>query len=73
VSQVDCFWLHISAEMADRRRINGPVGGTVAPVFATEDVEEQKFAVQHRERASNAIRKICLYIFLHLTFPEVTY
>ncbi|KIH92244.1 exosome complex component MTR3, fungi type [Sporothrix brasiliensis 5110] len=45
--------------MADRRRVNGPVGATFAPVFAKE--EQAKVAkVPERSRPNDIIRKIYL-------------
>lgn len=40
--------------MADRRRINGPGGITVAPVY-----EADEFAASTRTRAPNGIRSQC--------------
>jgi hypothetical protein len=40
--------------MADRRRINGPGGNTVPPVFESDEV-----AVSGRTRAPNGIRAQC--------------
>ncbi|KAK0629929.1 3' exoribonuclease family, domain 1-domain-containing protein [Bombardia bombarda] len=47
--------------MADRRRINGPVGTTVAPIFEDDVAQESKEAPKStRSRAPNAIRKMYL-------------
>ena len=48
--------------MADRRRINGPVGTTIAPIF--DDASEKKSQVVKvtRSRPANVIRKMCKYI-----------
>jgi hypothetical protein len=40
--------------MADRRRINGPGGATIPPVFEADEV-----AVSNRTRAPNGIRAQC--------------
>lgn len=40
--------------MADRRRINGPGGATVPPVFEADEI-----AVSSRTRAANGIRAQC--------------
>lgn len=44
--------------MTDRRRINGPVGATIPPVFEDAGLQELK-AVKNRSRPPNAIRKMC--------------
>jgi len=48
--------------MADRRRVNGPVGATFAPVFAREErAKVAKVAkVSERSRPNDIIRKICM-------------
>ncbi|KXX77118.1 Exosome complex component MTR3 [Madurella mycetomatis] len=45
--------------MTDRRRINGPVGTTIPPVFEDGDGRELK-ALKSRSRPPNAIRKMYL-------------
>ncbi|PSS02229.1 3' exoribonuclease family, domain 1-domain-containing protein [Coniella lustricola] len=44
--------------MADRRRINGPVGGTMPPVFADAEILNEE--VKRRTRPSNTARPIYL-------------
>lgn len=46
--------------MTDRRRINGPVGGTLPPVFAGDDLSQTKTTTFERTRQPNAIRKLFL-------------
>lgn len=41
-------------KMADRRRVNGPGGVTVPPIYEAEDLEPQL-----RERPANGIRAQC--------------
>lgn len=52
----------IGFNMADRRRINGPVGTTIPPIY--DDIPEQKFQVAKitRSRPANVIRKMCKHI-----------
>jgi exosome complex component MTR3 len=45
--------------MLDRRRINGPPGGTKAPVFATVHTDEGA-ARPKRSRKAKELRKICM-------------
>ncbi len=45
--------------MADRRRINGPVGITIPPIFIDEQDEVQDVSPKGRLRPSQAIRKMC--------------
>lgn len=45
--------------MTDRRRINGPVGGTLPPVFAGENAE---ILAKGRTRSPNTARPICEYM-----------
>lgn len=47
--------------MADRRRINGPGGATIPPVFEADEV-----AVSNRTRAPNGIRAQCKLLGLYL-------
>ncbi|KAH8879451.1 hypothetical protein GQ53DRAFT_774943 [Thozetella sp. PMI_491] len=46
--------------MTDRRRINGPIGGTIPPVFIDEDETIQKGAAKVRTRPPQAARKMYL-------------
>ncbi|KAL1874371.1 hypothetical protein VTK73DRAFT_397 [Phialemonium thermophilum] len=46
--------------MADRRRVNGPVGATLPPVFAPDGAEDTKTVKSTRSRPINAIRKLYL-------------
>ncbi|ROW05564.1 hypothetical protein VSDG_00301 [Cytospora chrysosperma] len=46
--------------MTDRRRINGPVGGTLPPVFAGEENEALSKTVTGRTRPSNTARPLFL-------------
>ncbi|KAK3353535.1 3' exoribonuclease family, domain 1-domain-containing protein [Lasiosphaeria hispida] len=46
--------------MADRRRVNGPVGATIPPVFEDEEVQTQETQRVTRSRAPNGIRKMYL-------------
>ncbi|ROW09804.1 hypothetical protein VMCG_02319 [Cytospora schulzeri] len=46
--------------MTDRRRINGPVGGTLPPVFAGEENEAPVETVTGRMRPSNTARPVFL-------------
>ncbi|CAN8102813.1 unnamed protein product [Discula destructiva] len=46
--------------MTDRRRINGPVGGTAPPVFAPEEAEILTKDVKDRTRPSDTARPIFL-------------
>jgi hypothetical protein len=49
--------------MTDRRRVNGPVGGTSSVIFdprlAIQDAASQK--PPNRSRGPNELRKICKY------------
>jgi exosome complex component MTR3 len=48
--------------MTDRRRINGPSGGTSAPVYSkylTKDASDLDRPT--RTRAPNVLRKMCMY------------
>lgn len=45
--------------MTDRRRINGPVGGTFPPVFAGEETEAPVQTLTGRTRPSNTARPVC--------------
>jgi hypothetical protein len=51
--------------MADRRRINGPGGATISPVFEADEV-----AVSKRTRAPNGIRAQCKLLGLISRQPE---
>ncbi|KAM7186887.1 3' exoribonuclease family, domain 1 domain containing protein [Rhypophila sp. PSN 637] len=46
--------------MADRRRINGPAGATLPPVYLNEDAQPSEDSKLSRTRAANAIRKLYL-------------
>ena len=46
--------------MTDRRRVNGPSGGTAPPVF-TSSLKNKTISPEKRTRAPNEIRKICRY------------
>ncbi|KAF3767491.1 hypothetical protein M406DRAFT_251969 [Cryphonectria parasitica EP155] len=46
--------------MTDRRRVNGPVGGTLPPVFAGEDAENLIEEVKGRTRSANTARPMYL-------------
>ena len=49
--------------MADRRRINGPAGGTAAPVFSKYIAKESKELDRPtRSRAPHVLRKMCMFI-----------
>lgn len=48
--------------MADRRRMNGPVGGTLPPVFAPEDAILSK-DVKGRTRPSDTARPLCEFFY----------
>ena len=50
--------------MTDRRRINGPQGGTVPPIFASllADNDESRLERPARTRQPNELRKICMHI-----------
>lgn len=43
--------------MADRRRITGPVGATVPPIY---DAPPPKNPMQQSKKPENAVRKICV-------------
>ena len=45
----------------DRRRVNGPKGGTNPPVFAPTSVGKTFDAYPRRTRPPNALRNICRY------------
>lgn len=51
----------LKPEMADRRRVNGPVGATLPPVFAAEKAEDLRSVKRFRSRPANLIRKQCAY------------
>ena len=46
--------------MTDRRRVNGPFGGTAPPVF-TASLSNETVSARKRTREPNEIRKICGY------------
>ena len=46
--------------MTDRRRVNGPSGGTAPPVF-TAFLSNETASAEKRTRAPNELRKICGY------------
>ncbi|TPX15071.1 uncharacterized protein E0L32_004901 [Thyridium curvatum] len=46
--------------MADRRRINGPVGATLPPVFLSDESAQAKAFVTQRSRPANTTRRIYL-------------
>lgn len=49
-------------KMTDRRRINGPSGGTSAPVFSKYLIKDSKDLDRPtRSRAPNVLRKMCTY------------
>lgn len=45
--------------MTDRRRINGPVGGTLPPVFAGDETTVLSEKTTGRTRPVNTARPIC--------------
>jgi exosome complex component MTR3 len=45
--------------MADRRRINGPIGATLPPIYLEDGATWVKKKGVERSRPSNSIRKIC--------------
>lgn len=54
--------------MADRRRVNGPAGGTSAPLFASFITKDATTALQRPERLRkpNEPRKMCKLCNLEL-------
>ncbi|KAK4462784.1 exosome complex component MTR3 [Cladorrhinum samala] len=46
--------------MTDRRRINGPAGTTIPPVFEDEDIKHDSKVVKGRSRAPDAVRRMFL-------------
>ncbi|KAK3398499.1 3' exoribonuclease family, domain 1-domain-containing protein [Sordaria brevicollis] len=46
--------------MADRRRINGPVGTTIAPIYDDAPEQKSQVAMATRSRPANVIRKMYL-------------
>jgi hypothetical protein len=54
--------------MSDRRRVNGPAGGTAAPTF-TQLGEGRTAGQPGRTRNPNELRKICVSLFRHGTIP----
>lgn len=51
--------------MTDRRRINGPVGGTLPPVFAGDETTVLTEKVTGRTRPVNTARPTCMCSYLH--------
>lgn len=45
--------------MLDKRRVNGPPGGTKAPVFATVLPADEGAARPKRSRKAKELRKMC--------------
>lgn len=58
------------ASMSDRRRINGPSGGTAPPVFASTLVAPESLQSQRpgRTRKPDELRKICMRLQLILHY-----
>lgn len=56
--------------MADRRRINGPGGNTVPPVFEADEI-----TASSRTRAANGIRAQCelIQLMFRSTVNQMTY
>lgn len=50
---------NIASNMADRRRINGPVGTTIPPIYDDAPEKKSEVARATRSRPANVIRKIC--------------
>jgi hypothetical protein len=54
--------IHYGIKMTDRRRINGPSGGTSAPVFSKYLIKDSKDLNRPtRSRAPNVLRKMCMF------------
>lgn len=56
--------------MTDRRRINGPAGTTIPPIFEDEDIKQDSKVVKGRSRAPDAVRRMCTS--LYLSFYSIT-
>jgi exosome complex component MTR3 len=54
--------------MTDRRRINGPPGGTSAPVYSKYITKDASTQIERpsRSRAPNVLRKMCPYILVKI-------
>jgi exosome complex component MTR3 len=52
--------------MTDRRRINGPLGGTSATVYSKYLTKDASTQIERpmRSRAPNVLRKMCTYSLL---------
>lgn len=59
-------------EMTDRRRINGPVGGTLPPVFAGDETTVLSKEATGRTRPVNTARPICECFHFHSLSTSLT-
>lgn len=53
---------YLSFKMADRRRINGPVGTTNPPIYDDAPEKQSEGVKVTRSRPANVIRKMCKHI-----------